>query len=82
MCLDGVEKVSDFSRTNLEKKERTMNLVAYARLLHKKINSAHRKAKNPFLDDSIKNPFNRPMYMTYVWVEPEEEPDEFENEKG
>lgn len=55
-----------------------MNLVAFARLLHKKINSAHQKASNPFTDSSITNPFNRPIYRTFVWVESEEEkPDEF-----
>jgi len=81
MSLDGMGKVSDLSRTKFEKKERTMNLVAYARLLHKKINSAHKKAKNPFLDASVTNPFNRPMYMTYVWVEPDEDPEGFEHKK-
>lgn len=47
-----------------------MNLVAYARLLHMKINSAHNKAKNPFYGAGISyNPFSRPVYKTVVWVE-------------
>lgn len=50
-----------------------MNLVAYARLIHKKINSAHRKAKNPFFNAGMSyNPFARPVYNTVVWVEQEE----------
>ncbi|HNW25848.1 MAG TPA: hypothetical protein PKI94_03565 [Candidatus Gastranaerophilaceae bacterium] len=51
-----------------------MNLVAYARLLHRKINSAHKKAKNPFIDASAAcNPFYKPIYTTLVWVEPDDE---------
>lgn len=49
-----------------------MKLLAYARLINKKINSANRKAKNPFIDFSS-NPFNRPFYNTLVWIENEEE---------
>jgi len=75
------KKVYDFSHTKSREKERKMNLVAYARLLHRKINSAHRKAKNPFLDASVTNPFNRPTYMTYVWVEPDEDDIPFDNRK-
>lgn len=58
-----------------------MNLTAYARLLHKKINSAHRKAKNPFVDSNwAYNPFNKPVYTTVVWVEPEDNiQNEFKN---
>ena len=46
-----------------------MNLVAFNRLLHSKINKAHQKARNPFVDSSIVNPFSRPVYRTFVWVE-------------
>lgn len=55
-----------------------MKLIAYAKLLNQKINSANKKAINPFLDynNSI-NPFKRPFYNTFVWVEPED--DESEN---
>lgn len=48
-----------------------MKLLAYAKLLNKKINSANIKAKNPFTDFNT-NPFNRPIYNTLVWVEPDE----------
>lgn len=48
-----------------------MKLLAYARLLTKKINSAHNKAKNPFIDFGT-NPFNKPIYNTLVWVESED----------
>lgn len=52
-----------------------MNLIAYARLLNMKINSAHNKATNPFTDGrySSINPFMRPVYTTIVWVEPDED---------
>jgi len=47
-----------------------MRLLAYAKLLNKKVNSAHKKAKNPFLDwDDSLNPFKRKIYNTLVWVE-------------
>lgn len=47
-----------------------MRLVAYAKLLNRKINSAHKKAKNPFFDgDFSLNPFREPIYNTIVWVE-------------
>lgn len=47
-----------------------MRLVAYAKLLNKKINSAHNKAKNPFLDgDFSLNPFRQPIFNTIVWIE-------------
>lgn len=50
-----------------------MNLIAYARLLNKKINSVHLKAKNPFTDNELfHNPFNRSIYSTLVWIEPDE----------
>lgn len=48
--------------------EEKMKLLAYARLLTRKINSAHNKAKNPFIDYGS-NPFNKPIYNTLVWVE-------------
>ena len=59
-----------------------MNLAAFARLLHIKINSAHKKAQNPFMDSSLSyNPFTKPIYTTLVWVEPEENDKEnFNNE--
>ena len=47
-----------------------MRLLAYAKLLNKKVNSAHKKAKNPFLDwDDSLNPFKRKIYNTLVWIE-------------
>jgi len=50
-----------------------MKLLAYARLLNRKINSANSKARNPFLDYSMSyNPFVRPIYNTMVWVESDE----------
>jgi hypothetical protein len=47
-----------------------MKLLAFAKLLNRKINTMDKKAVNPFLDynDSL-NPFCRPMYNTLVWVE-------------
>lgn len=58
-----------------------MKLIAYAKLLIKKINSAHRKAKNPFTDnDLMYNPFGRSMYNTLVWIEADENhPTRFKN---
>lgn len=51
-----------------------MNLAAYARLLHRKINSAHKKAKNPFINaDYTKVFFYKPVYTTLVWIEPDDE---------
>ncbi len=50
-----------------------MRLLAYAKLLNKKINSANSKAKNPFLDYSVQNPFKAPLYNTLVWVEPDDD---------
>lgn len=52
-----------------------MKLLAYAKLLNKKINSANNKAKNPFVDyNSLLNPFKQPIYNTLVWIESDEEP--------
>jgi len=59
-----------------------MNLVTFARLLHRKINSAHRKAKNPFIDSRVLNPFNRPIYTTFVWIEADDEDPKSFNNKG
>ena len=58
-----------------------MKLIAYAKLLNRKINSAHNKAKNPFLDySSSYNPFNGPIYNTLVWIEPDEtQPSRFDD---
>lgn len=68
--LDGVEVCPVFPYKKMEKGGVSMKLAAFARLLNKKINSANRKAQNPFLDATIsKNPFIRPMYTTVVWVE-------------
>lgn len=51
-----------------------MKLQAFARFLQQKINSAHRKAQNPFMDSSLPyNPFAKPIYTTLVWIEPEDE---------
>lgn len=49
-----------------------MKLLAYAKLLNRKINSANLKARNPFLDSSTYNPFNGPMYNTFVWIDADE----------
>lgn len=49
-----------------------MNLIAYARLLNRKINSLNTKAKNPFTDSELlHNPF-RSMHNTLVWIEADE----------
>jgi hypothetical protein len=54
-------------------KEKKMRLLAYTKLLNRKINSANNKAKNPFLDyNSSYNPFSRPIYNTLVWIESDE----------
>ncbi len=50
-----------------------MRLLAYAKLLTRKINSAHKKAKNPFIEFSS-NPFKDPIYNTLVWIEQDENP--------
>lgn len=51
-----------------------MRLLAYVRLLNRKINSANNKAQNPFLDyNASLNPFHRPFYNTMVWVENEKD---------
>lgn len=45
-------------------------LLAYARLLNRKIKSADKKAKNPYIDyDFTHNPFGRTFNNTLVWVE-------------
>lgn len=50
-----------------------MKLLAYARLLNSKIKSANNMAQNPFINKTyFPNPFNRPIYNTLVWVEPDE----------
>lgn len=50
-----------------------MKLIAYIKLLNKKINSLHNKAKNPFTDTNFSyNPFGKSMYNTLVWIEPDE----------
>lgn len=50
-----------------------MKLLAYAKLLNRKINSANRKAKNPFIDyEDALNPFGKPFYNTLVWIEADE----------
>lgn len=58
-----------------------MKLIAYAKLLNKKINSAHKKAKNPFMNANLSyNPFRRSIYNTLVWIEPDEnQPSRFDN---
>jgi hypothetical protein len=50
-----------------------MKLIAYAKLLNKKINSANNKARNPFMSyhDPL-NPFIKPLYNTLVWIEDDE----------
>lgn len=50
-----------------------MKLIAYAKLLNRKINNLNEKAQNPFLDyNSSINPFRRPFYNTLVWIESDE----------
>lgn len=57
-----------------------MRLLAYAKLLNKKINSADNKAQNPFIDyNNSLNHFGHPLYSTLVWVEPDD--DSFTNFK-
>lgn len=59
-----------------------MRLLAYAKLLNRKINSANNRAKNPFLDyNASLNPFNRPFYNTLVWIENDEKPSPEINDK-
>lgn len=56
-------------RTIMENEK--MKLLAYAKLLNRKIKSLNNAAKNPYLEyDS--NPFCRKYYNTLVWVEAEE----------
>lgn len=51
-----------------------MKLLAYAKLLNRKINSAHQRAMNPFYDRaSLYNPFNHQINNTLVWVESDED---------
>ena len=59
-----------------------MKLLAYAKLLNRKIKSANSKAQNPFIDyENSLIPFSRPLYSTLVWVEPNEEfPSEFKKD--
>lgn len=60
-----------------------MKLIAYAKLLNKKINSANKKAKNPFTDAGlVNNPFSRSFYNTLVWIEADEnQPTRFSDKK-
>lgn len=58
-----------------------MRLLAYAKLLNRKINSANNKARNPFIDyEDVLNPFSHPYYTTLVWVEPDNNLSEFKRE--
>jgi len=51
-----------------------MKFVAFAKLLNRKINSANKKAQNPFVDFGASyNPFGHPFYNTLVWIESEED---------
>lgn len=65
---------SKAGKLNIQKMENEkMKLIAYAKLLNRKINSIDKKAKNPFLDyNAPLNPFRRPIYNTLVWVEEDE----------
>lgn len=67
------------ANTHMEKEK--MRLIAYAKLLNRKINSAHKKAQNPFVDANLSyNPFNKYMYNTLVWIEADEtQPTRFDN---
>lgn len=57
-----------------------MNILAYVRLINRKINSAHNKAQNPFTDGSFtSNPFSRPLNHTLVWIEADEQMEETPN---
>ncbi len=54
-----------------------MRLLAYAKLINRKINSANNKARNPFLDYGMSyNPFKRQIYNTMVWVESDDKVDD------
>lgn len=69
-----MNKIKPETKTNIKMEKKKMRLVAYAKLLNRKINSANNKAKNPFMGASLfPNPFNRPFYNTLVWVEPDVE---------
>lgn len=51
-----------------------MRLLAYAKLLNRKIKSADKKANNPYFDyDSGYNPFRRPICNTLVWIEQDDD---------
>ena len=51
-----------------------MRLLAYAKLLNRKIKSADIQAKNPFMDSNVSlNPFSSKFYNTLVWVEQEDD---------
>lgn len=57
-----------------------MNILAYVRLINRKINSAHSKAYNPFTDGSLtSNPFSRPLTNTLVWIEADDQSQETPN---
>lgn len=76
---EGYENAGRIVNSIMEKKK--MKLVAYAKLLNRKINSAHKKAKNPFIDAGLSyNPFDKPIYNTLVWIEADEnQPGRFDN---
>lgn len=50
-----------------------MNLFDYAKLIGKKIKGYDKVAQNPFTSGYMSNPFERPINITLVWVEPEED---------
>lgn len=65
-------------KTQMENEK--MRLIAYAKLLNRKINNLNDKAQNPFLDyNSSINPFRRPFYNTLVWIESDEKENSKDN---
>lgn len=45
-----------------------LKLLEFVKYLKQKINSADRKAQNPFLNVAS-NPFSKPINTTIVWIE-------------
>ncbi len=58
-----------------------MKIPEYINLIKEKIDIAHQKAKNPFMDRDIfdktmgrtSDTYEKPLYTTIVWVEQPEE---------
>lgn len=73
----------EFPDTNIVMENGKMRLLAYAKLLNKKINCIEKKVNNPFFNTSIsRNPFNRHITNTLVWVELDENQPTKNNNNG